>query len=310
MCCDVRLQKTYCLIQHLPEYMRYPNLKSLAVFDAAARHLNFRRAADELHLTQGAVAQQVRNLEAELSHVLFVRKARGLELTTTGLHYHQAVQRALRIVRQATDELLPDAQRVVLSATPSFASKWVVPRLAPFAEQHPEIDLQILADERLSDFGSGGVDIVIRFGQEGLGSKVVMQHLADLKLTVVCNPEYATKLDANISFADFANYKLIQDSHPQFWRQLFEFHGVSALPRMLHFNQTALAIDAAINGQGLALSPFMLVQNDIDKGNLVLLWQDESEQQEAYYLAYAKSNEKNTAREAVLQWICDEVKIV
>lgn len=286
--------------------MRYPNLKSLAVFDAAARHLNFRRAADELHLTQGAVAQQIRRLEADLARQLFVRKARGLELTSVGRQYHQAVHRALGIIEQATDELRPDAQQVVLSVTPSFASKWMVPRMSKFAASYPDIDLQVLADERLADFSTDGVDIAVRFGRDDLAKNFIAEHLADLQLTVVCSPEYASSIDTPESFADFAKHKLIQDSHPLFWRQLFERYGVSKLPRMLRFNQTALAIDAAVNGQGLALSPFMLVQDDIAKGKLLMLWQDEQEQQEAYYLAYSKLSDTSPARDAVLQWIVAE----
>ena len=142
--------------------MRLPNLNSLRMFDAAARHLNFRLAADELHLSQGAVAQQVRRLEADLGHKLFQRHARGLSLTDTGRSYHQPVRQALALIEDATNTLAPAEQRVTLSVPPSFASKWLVPRLPEFEAAHPGIELRVLAEEALSNFKRDGIDLAIR----------------------------------------------------------------------------------------------------------------------------------------------------
>lgn len=144
--------------------MRAPKLNALRMFDAAARHGSFRTAAEELHLTQGAVAQQVRGLEADLGVALFERKARGLSPTAEGARYHDAVRRALGIIDRATQALRPADTAVRLSVPPSFASKWLVPRLAGFAAAHPDILLDTTASETLTDFRRDGIDLAVRQG--------------------------------------------------------------------------------------------------------------------------------------------------
>ena len=117
------------------------------MFDAAARHLNFRLAAEELHLTQGAVAQQVRRLEADLGLSLFHRKARGLALTEIGRGYHISVRRALAIIDDATHKLRPQNTLVTLSVTMALASRWLVPRLGAFSRSNPDIETKIVVTE-------------------------------------------------------------------------------------------------------------------------------------------------------------------
>lgn len=137
--------------------MRSPNLNSLKMFDAAARHLNFRLAAEELNLTQGAVAQQVRRLESDLGLQLFYCKARGLALTEVGRRYHRPVSRALAMIDDATRKIQPESTSITLSSTPSFASKWLVPRLVSFSQAYPTIDVQTVASEGLANHRYLGV---------------------------------------------------------------------------------------------------------------------------------------------------------
>ncbi len=276
------------------------------MFDAAARHLNFRQAAEELSLTQGAVAQQVRRLEADLGLQLFYRKARGLALTEIGRGYHGPVHRALAIIDEATANLRPQGTRITLSVTPSFAAKWLVPRLGNFAKAHPEVDLQTVASERLADFQSDGVDLAVRLGRPPFEKNMETTLLAPLDLCAICSPDYAETVAPLKRFEDFAKLRLIQDSHA-FWDALFDKTGTRARHRMMQFNQTALAMDAAANGQGIALAPRLLLYDAIAKGILVSLWQDESADQSSYYIVHPVSRKANAARNAVIDWILSEV---
>jgi LysR family transcriptional regulator, glycine cleavage system transcriptional activator len=283
-----------------------PNLNALRMFDAAARHLNFRLAAEELNLTQGAVAQQVRRLEADLGLLLFQRLARGLALTEAGRSYHGPVRRALAIIDEATGKLLPESARITLSVTPSFATKWLVPRLAGFEKTHPEIDLQTLASERIADFKSDGVNLAIRQGRPPFERGVEAVLLAPLGLRAVCSPDYAKSVSPIRNIEEFAEQRLIQDSHA-YWEKLFEETGTAPRHRMMQFNQTALAMDAAANGQGIALAPSLLLVDEFAKGRLVSLWQDEGGEQNGYYIVHPASKQANAARAAVIAWIRAEV---
>lgn len=286
--------------------MRKPNLNSIRMFDAAARHLNFRIAAEELNLTQGAVAQQVRRLEADLGFQLFYRKARGLALTQIGRDYHGPIRRALTIIDDATQKLRPESTRVTLSVTPSFASKWLVPRLAGFARSHPDIDVQTVASEELADFQTDGVDFSIRQGRPPFGDGLHVELLAPLDLCAVCSPGYAADAAAIKGLEDCAAHPLIQDSHNH-WAALFESVGLTAPHRTIRFNQTALAMDAAANGQGVALAPKLLVASELAQGKLVALWRDKRPDQNGFYVVCPDLPKPNRARDTVIDWVLAEV---
>lgn len=141
-----------------------PPLNGLRAFAAAGRHLTFRAAADELGVTQGAVAQQVRGLEDHLGLRLFLREPRGLAFTEEGRAYHTAISHAFSQLADATTALRSSPSRVTISVTPTFASKWLIPRLAEFTAAHPDIDLRITATERVLSFRADGIDLAVRQG--------------------------------------------------------------------------------------------------------------------------------------------------
>ncbi len=287
--------------------MRSPNLNSLRMFDAAARHLNFRHAADELNLTQGAVAQQIRRLESDLGFQLFTRKARGLALTDLGKKYHKPISRALGMINDATKKLKPRNSTITLSMTPSFASKWLVPRLSSFSDAHPNIDVQTIADEGLASFQSDGVDLAIRQGLPPFSKELNAALLAPLDLCAVCSPGYAKNLGPNLQLEDFTTLQLIQDSH-NIWDSLFEDADLSAQTRMLQFNQTTLAIDAAANGQGIALAPRILLTVEFEHGRLIDIWRDTRSNQGGYYIVYPLKIESKPARDQFIEWALSEVE--
>ncbi len=275
------------------------------MFDAAARHLNFRRAALELNLTQGAVAQQVRQLEASLGYQLFHRHARGLDLTETGRTYHNAIHRALAIIDDATNKLKPENTTVTLSITPSFASKWLVPRLADFARAYPGIDVQTVASEGISNFQSDGVDIAIRQGHPPFADNLHSTLLAQLDLCALCSPELAQALSPITQVADFVEQPLIQDSH-NLWYSLFEEFELTPMHKPMQFNQTTLALDAAANGQGIALAPRILSDMDVRRGRLVELWQDTRPSQEGFFIVYPQQKKTSPAIVALIEWLLME----
>lgn len=278
--------------------MRRPSVNALRSFDAAARHLNFRLAAEEMHLTQGAVAQQVRKLEGELGLALFRRLARGLALTPEGAAYHAEIRRALEIIDQATASLLP-GRRVTLSVPPSLASKWLLPRLPALERLHPGLELKLTASETVSQIPGGEADIAIRQGPEPGGEGVSVDCLAPLELTAVCAPGQAKDVER---LKDFAQLPLIEDGH-RHWHRLFRAAGLKAPARSLDFNQTALAMDAAANGQGIALAPRLLVQDDLDTGRLTALWSPDPDPGHGFYLVCPLPPALKAEAQAVADWL-------
>lgn len=285
--------------------MSLPNLKALKMFDAAARHSNFRLAAEELNLTQGAVAQQVRRLEGDLGVRLFHRKARGLLLTEDGRRYHTPVRRALALIENATQQLRREGKRIVLSVPPSFAAKWLVPRMKDLSTALPGLDIQIVASETLADFTSDGVDLAVRQGGFPSGPGLAVRRLCPIHLCAVASPGYAERIDPIRRIEDFCNYTLIQDSHFH-WDKLFQTSGIEPGQRFVQLNQTALAMDAASNGQGIALVPRLFLQGERRRHSLLEIWSDASRNESGFYIVWLRDAKPSVAREAVIDWLLSQ----
>lgn len=284
--------------------MRLPNLNGLRAFECAARHLNFRLAAEELNLTQGAVAQQVRKLEAALGLKLFNRKARGLELTERGSRYFADIHAALGQISLATAQLAPASRSVVLSVPPSFASMWLMPRLSAFEALHPEIDLQVIASETLSDFDTDGVDLVVRQTAPPFAAHLKSVLLTPFHLVAVASPGYLETAPRAAEPADFRAHRLLENSHHH-WRQLLGAEITAKAARIARFNQTALAIDAARAGRGIAIAPEALIDPDIAAGDLKVVWRDEAKSETGFF-AVGLSNPGRQARDRdhLARWLC------
>ena len=247
-----------------------PSVNGLRAFSAAGRHLSFRAAADDLGVTQGAVAQHVRGLEEHLGLRLFLREPRGLAFTAQGRAYHAAVSRAFSQLSDATNELRSAPSRVTISVTPTFASKWLIPRLAEFTDVHPDIDLRITATERVSSFHADGVDIAVRQGRPPFGASLRADLLFPQKIIAVCSPSLVAQQDLPLVAGVLARMTLLHDTH-DLWPKFIEmaYGRETEQPRGLRFNQTTLSLDAALAGQGIALASRFLVQRDLEAGRLV-----------------------------------------
>lgn len=286
---------------------KLPSLNGLKVFEVAARHLNFRLAAEELGVTQGAVAQQVRGLEAELGVKLFERLPRTLALTGEGRSYIADIRRAFEIIAQATGDLRPQPVRLTISVTPAFASKWLIPRLPDFMERHAGLDLHILATERISSFQADGVDLAVRYGRPPFGPGLAVELLFEQEIIAVCSPMLLRGRQVPRTTEELAGYALLHDAH-NFWPAFIDtylgqckqasFKGIS-------FSQTSHAIEAAIAGQGIALANRDFVARDLEEGRLTRIFEGSLRGPSDFYLVWPRYR-KSSALETVIVWMIAE----
>ena len=285
--------------------LRLPPLNALRAFEVSARQFNFRLAAEELGVTQGAVAQQVRALEADLGIRLFDRLPRALALTDQGRSYANRLQRAFEAMTEATLALRPQPLRLTISVTPSFASKWLLPRLPEFTQAHPDIELHIVATQGLSNFKSDGVDIAVRQGRPPFGSDLNADLLFEQEIVAVCSPLLLGKLARAITPKSLGKYPLLDDAHnlwPEYSERVLK-RPLSAASKRVGFNQTALAIDAALAGQGVALASRCLVESDLAAGRLVLAFEAVMRSSGSYYVLVPRKSRLPKATAWVHDWL-------
>ncbi|MDF9619515.1 LysR substrate-binding domain-containing protein [Pseudomonas entomophila] len=286
-----------------------PSLNALRMFEVVARHLNFRLAAEELEVTQAAVAQQIRGLEASLEIRLFERLPRGLGLTDAGLAYSASVRDALAMIDEATRLLRPAPTHLTVSVTPTFASKWLIPRLGAFAEDNPQIDLRLLATDRLSHFQTDGVDLAVRQGQLPFGAGLNAELLLEQHIVAVASPQLIADKGLPDSFEALQSFVWLHDAHgfwPQFTATLYPGHApVSA--RHMRFNQTALAIEAAVNGQGICLASHAFVAADLAAGRLVQVFPQQLRLDKAFYLVWPRKPRQPATLQRVKAWLLEQV---
>jgi LysR family glycine cleavage system transcriptional activator len=251
---------------------RLPPLNALKVFEAAARHESFTRAAEELAVTQGAVSHQVKALEAELGIKLFNRERQRLVITEAGREYLTVVRDALDRIALGTERLLQRQNTGVLtvSTSPDFAAKWLVHRLGHFAEAHPEIDLRVSATLHHVDFAREEVDLAVRHG-DGNWPGLETVRLSSEQLFAVCSPKLLTGRRRLSKPSDILKYPLIHMDSRADWGKWLQAAGLEDAA-VIHgpvLNRASMVIDAAINGQGIALARTTLSAWDIINGRLV-----------------------------------------
>jgi LysR family glycine cleavage system transcriptional activator len=251
---------------------RLPSLNALKAFEAAARHESFTQAAEELCVTQGAVSHQVKALEAELGCRLFNREHRRLIITAAGQSYLVVVRDAFDRLALGTETLLQQHNAGVLtvSTSPNFASKWLVHRLGRFAEQHPAIDLRIAATLQHIDFAREDFDLAIRHG-DGNWPGLHVTRLCVEELFPVCSPALARGRNALRAPADLKHHTLLHINERRDWGAWLAAANVADVDfsRGPVFNQASMAIDAAVDGQGITLARSALAAWDLGAGRLV-----------------------------------------
>lgn len=286
---------------------RLPPLNGLRVFEVVSRHLNFRLAAEEIGVTQGAVAQLIRGLEAELGLKLFLRRPQGLEQTEAGQQYAAKIRRAFELIAEATRELRAEPQRLTISVTPSLASRWLIPRLPAFTAAHPTIDLRIVATDRLSNFETDDVDLAVRLGQPPFGPGLNAELLNEQTIIAIGSPLLIEKLGDPGEPRNFARYPLLHDAHdfwPAFLGKAFPA-GAPVSGQNVRFNQTSLAVEAAIAGQGLALASLFLVADDIASGRLARVLAAELPVDAGFHMVFLRKPKHPGPVEEVCRWLVE-----
>jgi LysR family transcriptional regulator, glycine cleavage system transcriptional activator len=251
-----------------------PSLNGLRAFEAAARHLSFTRAAAELNVTQTAISHQIRRLEEQLGLRLFVRRSRALLLTREAQEYLPAVRAAFEDLRLATERLKrPEkAQLLTVSTMASLAAKWLLPRLAGFQEAHPGIEVRISTSSHLVDFRREEVDVAIRYGRgrwPGLDARWLMAE----DIFPVCSPALLKGAKPLTKPEDLAQHTLIHASPSredwQLWLTAAGLPKALAARPGLTFDLSLMALQAAMDGLGVALGRSAFVEADIAAGRLV-----------------------------------------
>jgi LysR family transcriptional regulator, glycine cleavage system transcriptional activator len=285
---------------------RLPPLNALKAFESAARHLSVKLAAEELCVTPGAVSQMLKTLEAHLGVRLFERVPRGIYLTDAGRDYLPSVRNAFRQIAEASRRVAAsnDVGTLTVSVTPFFASAWLVPRMASFQRAHPEIDLQIVANNALVDFARSGVDVAVRHGlgrYPGLRSDRVVT----VEMVVVAAPSLVARVGRPASAADLARWPQVHDADRKGWSLWFQSNGVEEFraPRGPSFDDTSLLLKAVLSGQGAGMLPAAMVENEIRSGELIQLVEATRMEEFAYYLVCPDNKQGLPKIAAFREWI-------
>lgn len=279
-----------------------PSLNGLRVFEAVARNRSFALASDELGLTPSAVSHRIRALETELRVKLFHRRHRGIELTDTGRSYVGEVRAALQRLARASAEVRDAGDREVirLHSAPSFASQWLMPRLAQFVARHPEIDLRLTASADSVDFTESLVDVDIRYGRRPSGDLAVLPLPAE-RISPLCRPDQVPTALADLQALPLIHSErcLVQ------WAGWCRLHHSAAidLGRGLRFDRSFMAIAAACDGLGIALESSLLAEREVREGRLVAPWPDRAIAVQGHFVVMPKPLAATAKVRVFLDWL-------
>ena len=283
-----------------------PPLYPLRTFEAAARHLNFTRAAEELSLTQAAVSQQVKSLEVFLDTALFIRRGRKLELTVDGESLLPVVRRAFDDIVSAV-ETLPAARRgsrVSVALAPHSAAAWLTPRLAGFLEANPEIELRLIQRIQDVDYAREGIDLSVRFGEERDWPQYETEHFLTAPLTPVCSPGLLAGSRPIKSPGDLGRFVLLDVPRYGLWGQWTRASGANLnLRGGTIIDDYNVLLRAAVDGQGVALGIKGLIDEYLDSGRLVQPFEAYVETDLAYFLVYPRDALRRPEVSAFYDWL-------
>jgi len=286
----------------------------LAGFEAAARHLSFTKAGEELFLTQSAVSRQIKELESELGAALFQRRHRALVLTEAGKQFYAAAAQVLTTMRSVTERLRAQAGKKALSVTTthSFAALWLIPRLAGFTRTHPGVDVRITAETRVQDLERDGLDVAIRHGPAALAGSHAMRLFGE-RVFPVCSPDLlkSNPLDEP---SDLVRHVLLQYDDPDarhpwlHWKTWLEVAGIADLrpAGTLSFSGYEQIIPAAIAGHGVALGRTPLVKDLLASGELVAPFQSSADPARAYFVIVSRNAAARPEVAGFVAWLKQE----
>ncbi|HXJ51703.1 MAG TPA: transcriptional regulator GcvA [Burkholderiales bacterium] len=293
-----------------------PALDLLVGFEAAARHLSFTKAGEELFLTQSAVSRQIKELEEQLGVELFQRRHRALALTGAGKSFYASAAQVLTTMRAATEQLRTQAGKKGLSVTTtnSFAALWLIPRLAGFTRTHPGVDVRIMAETRVQDLDRDGLDVAVRHGPASLAGSNAVRLMGE-RVFPVCSPKLLKdkskplREPQDLRYHCLLQYDDPEGRHPWLhWKTWLEVERIADLrpAGTLSFSGYEQIIPAAIAGHGVALGRSPLVKDLIASGELVAPFKSSADPSRAYYAVVSKSAEGRPEVAEFVVWLRQE----
>ena len=289
---------------------RLPPLNAIRAFEATARHLSFTRAAQELCVTQGAVSRHVAALESGLGTKLFERRHRAIELTPKGEIYFRALRDAFERIEDATEHVtgIVDTPTLRIKLPPTFAIRWIVPRLARLHAIDRGLDVQITTSHSPVDFDREEIDIAIHSGEAPVPGTLSVRLFGEV-LTPVCSPRLLQNGNALREPADLRSHTLLCSLHrPQDWPTWIEAAGLRGIDGNsgLKFENSSLTYQAAIDRLGIAMAQTALVADDLAAGRLVAPFALQVPTSGAYFLVYPPRSRGLVKVRRFEAWILDE----
>lgn len=285
---------------------RFPPLNSLKCFEATGRLLSFTRAADELNVTQAAVSHQIKVIEQYLGLQLFIRHPRKLVLTEQGKVLLPEVIEAFDKISSAVGALRKEQFNNIISVrlAPSFAAKWLSPRLKYFWLQYPDIDLRLFHAHPAVDFDREDIDIAVTYGR-GDWPGLVAEELLSLDFFPVCSPAFMENDKPLTDIDNLRYYTLLHDANFECWQDWLALAGVSDIPsnKGTVIDDTNVLIQAAVDGQGVALGSNTFVEDLLEGGRLVRPFDITLQNDSAYYVVCPPGNLNNPAVKAFKDWL-------
>ena len=292
---------------------RYPPLNALRAFEAAAKHLSFTKAADELFVTQAAISHQIKLLEDYLHMKLFLRKNRTLLLTEEGQAYYLDIKEIFAHIHDATEKLMSKGAKgaITIGMPASFASQWLVPRINLFTALYPDIDVRIKAVDFDENYLDESIDVAVYYGR-GRWANLHSTKLQTETLTPLCSPLLLQGEKALNCLDDLAKHTLLHDASRSVWKQWlshFKLTHINVNQGPI-FSHSMLVLQAAALGQGIALGNTLLAKPDLESGRLIAPFAESYDAKDGFYLvseaAFADQEKITIFREWIVQQIESE----
>ena len=297
--------------------MKLPPMNALRAFEAASRHLSVSRAAEELCVSQGAVSQQLRNLEDHLGRELFIRTPNSFALSEEGEAFAVVVQQALGEIALAASEVTSEKTQHTLniSMPPNLAIKWLMPRLGDFYQTHPDISITLDQSLKLATFKNDGVDAGIRFGDaefDGLHNSL----LIEVELSAVASPDYIAKNGRLESLSIPGKHRLLESCNPDkkirsqhtLWEDIVEGKLVNPSVDHLVFPDGYQTFNGALQGQGIALAENHLKEEEIESGEIEYICEQSIQTRQYYYFVSPLDARPNPGLDSFRNWLLEQTK--
>lgn len=287
-----------------------PPLNAVRAFAAAARHESFSRAAEELHVSHSAVSRHIKLLEEHLGVLLFERRIRQSVLTPAGQAFHEQVSVALAQIANAAASLRRGAalRKVTVNVRPSFAVRWLIPRLPQFMALYPQIQPEVVTSTQLPDPTKETFDLVIRRGRSGWATTLQPQRLLEDEILVVAAPSLLHSTALN-SPDDLSRHTLlVSRTRASDWQKWLEHCGLKPLRTSptLHFDHMHFVLQACVDGLGLALCPASLLAKDLASGRLICPLPDLRQPLTRYY--YALASDAAPEAQVFIDWMLAQIR--